>query len=63
MARRRADLLLVERGLAPTRSKAQALILAGNVLTDADRRVEKAGEMFEILEENKADHVKAVLKI
>ncbi|HEX6851208.1 MAG TPA: TlyA family RNA methyltransferase [Candidatus Polarisedimenticolaceae bacterium] len=43
MKRVRADQLLVERGLAGTRAKAQALILAGRV-TRAGRRVEKAGE-------------------
>ncbi|MEM9692622.1 MAG: SAM-dependent methyltransferase, partial [Myxococcota bacterium] len=45
MAKRatRADLLLVERGLAPSRARAQALIMAGEVFT-GDRRVEKAGE-------------------
>jgi predicted rRNA methylase YqxC with S4 and FtsJ domains len=29
--RKRLDLVLVERGLAPSRAKAQALILAGQV--------------------------------
>lgn len=43
MKRVRADQLLVERGLVPTRAKAQALILAGRV-TRAGRRVDKAGE-------------------
>src|SRR5690242_9195195 len=38
----RLDLLLVSRGLAPTRQKAQALILAGLVEVDG-RRAEKAG--------------------
>lgn len=38
----RLDLLLVSRGLAPTREKAQAMILAGRVEV-AGRRVEKAG--------------------
>ncbi|MBI3092607.1 MAG: TlyA family RNA methyltransferase [Candidatus Tectomicrobia bacterium] len=33
-ARRRLDALLVERGLAPSRAKAQALILAGQVLVN-----------------------------
>jgi 23S rRNA (cytidine1920-2'-O)/16S rRNA (cytidine1409-2'-O)-methyltransferase len=41
--KQRADLLLVERGLAPSRAKAQALILAGRVFV-GERRVEKAGE-------------------
>ncbi len=39
----RLDLLLVARGLAPTREKAQAMILAGLVSVDG-RRAEKAGE-------------------
>ena len=39
----RLDRLLVERGLAPTREKAQAMILAG-LVTVGGRRVEKAGE-------------------
>jgi 23S rRNA (cytidine1920-2'-O)/16S rRNA (cytidine1409-2'-O)-methyltransferase len=39
----RVDQLLVDRGLAPTRQKAQALILAGDVWT-GDRRVDKAGD-------------------
>ncbi len=38
----RLDLLLVSRGLAPTREKAQAMILAGQVEVDG-RRAEKAG--------------------
>lgn len=43
MARReRADLLLVSRGLAPTRHKAQALIMAGKVFAGG-KRVEKPG--------------------
>ncbi len=41
----RADLLLVERGLAETRSKARALIMAGEVVA-GERRVEKAGELL-----------------
>jgi 23S rRNA (cytidine1920-2'-O)/16S rRNA (cytidine1409-2'-O)-methyltransferase len=43
--RSRADLLLVERGLAESRTRAQALILAGKVFS-AERRVEKAGDML-----------------
>ena len=39
----RADQLLAERGLAESRSRAQALILAGLVYS-ADRRIEKAGQ-------------------
>jgi 23S rRNA (cytidine1920-2'-O)/16S rRNA (cytidine1409-2'-O)-methyltransferase len=39
----RADQLLVERGLAESRSRAQALILAGKVFS-GERRVEKSGQ-------------------
>ncbi|HVE65463.1 MAG TPA: TlyA family RNA methyltransferase [Thermoanaerobaculia bacterium] len=42
MARSRLDLVLAARGLAPTREKAQALILSGAVSVDG-RRVDKAG--------------------
>jgi 23S rRNA (cytidine1920-2'-O)/16S rRNA (cytidine1409-2'-O)-methyltransferase len=42
----RADLALVEQGLAPSRAKAQALILAGEVLA-GDRPVEKAGDLVD----------------
>ncbi|HUM12384.1 MAG TPA: TlyA family RNA methyltransferase [Myxococcaceae bacterium] len=38
----RLDVLLVELGLAPTRAKAQALVLAGQVVVD-DQRVDKPG--------------------
>jgi len=41
--KRRADVLLVERGLAPSRERAQALILAGLVCSGT-RRIDKAGE-------------------
>jgi 23S rRNA (cytidine1920-2'-O)/16S rRNA (cytidine1409-2'-O)-methyltransferase len=44
-ARRRADQLLVEQGLAESRTKAQALILAGLVSCNA-RRVDKPGEQL-----------------
>jgi len=43
MKKERADKLLVERGLAETCQKAQALIMAGLVAADG-RRVEKAGQ-------------------
>jgi 23S rRNA (cytidine1920-2'-O)/16S rRNA (cytidine1409-2'-O)-methyltransferase len=43
MAKPRADQLLVDRGLVESRSRAQALILAGKVFS-GDRRVEKAGQ-------------------
>jgi 23S rRNA (cytidine1920-2'-O)/16S rRNA (cytidine1409-2'-O)-methyltransferase len=42
-AKRRADQLLVDRGLAESRARAQALILAG-VVYAGERRVDKAGE-------------------
>jgi 23S rRNA (cytidine1920-2'-O)/16S rRNA (cytidine1409-2'-O)-methyltransferase len=42
-AKRRADQLLVDRGLAESRQRAQALILAGLVFT-GERRIDKAGE-------------------
>ena len=41
----RADLLLVAQGLAESRTRAQALILAGNVFV-GDRRVAKAGDLL-----------------
>jgi 23S rRNA (cytidine1920-2'-O)/16S rRNA (cytidine1409-2'-O)-methyltransferase len=41
----RADQLLVARGLADSRARAQALILSGNVFS-GDRRVAKAGDML-----------------
>jgi len=41
--KQRIDQLLVERGLAESRQKAQALILAGQVLVDK-QKVEKAGQ-------------------
>jgi 23S rRNA (cytidine1920-2'-O)/16S rRNA (cytidine1409-2'-O)-methyltransferase len=41
----RADQALVDRGLVESRSRAQALILAGKVFT-GDRRVEKAGQLL-----------------
>ncbi|MGH9942020.1 MAG: TlyA family RNA methyltransferase, partial [Pyrinomonadaceae bacterium] len=43
--RERIDKLLVERGLAPTRTRAQALVLAGVVLV-GEQRVEKPSETF-----------------
>ena len=46
MARRRADVLVQLKGLAESRSKAQALILAGEVVA-GDHRVEKPGQLLE----------------
>lgn len=45
MAKQRADQLLVDRGLAESRTRAQALILAGLAYA-GDRKVEKAGQML-----------------
>lgn len=42
----RVDVLLEQRGLAPTRAKAQALILAG-VVYAGERKVDKAGEKLD----------------
>ncbi|PYP83494.1 MAG: TlyA family rRNA (cytidine-2'-O)-methyltransferase [Blastocatellia bacterium AA13] len=44
MARERIDKLVVERGLAETRTRAQALILAGQILVDT-QRIDKPGQM------------------
>jgi 23S rRNA (cytidine1920-2'-O)/16S rRNA (cytidine1409-2'-O)-methyltransferase len=44
-AKRRADQLLVERGLAESRTKAQALILAG-LVSCGEHRVDKPGEQL-----------------
>ena len=44
-AKRRADHLLVERGLAPSRSRAQALIMAG-VVYAGDAKVDKPGQQM-----------------
>lgn len=46
MRRERIDKLLVERGLAVSRTRAQALVMAGLVLV-GEQRVEKSSEMFE----------------
>ena len=43
MGKTRADQLLVDRGLAESRSKAQALILAGLVFS-GERKIDKAGQ-------------------
>lgn len=42
--RLRVDILLVERGLAATRTKAQALVLAGQVF-NGEQRIDKAGQL------------------
>ncbi len=43
--KKRADLLLVERKFAETRSKAQAMIMAGQVFIE-DKKIIKSGETF-----------------
>jgi 23S rRNA (cytidine1920-2'-O)/16S rRNA (cytidine1409-2'-O)-methyltransferase len=45
-ARVRADILLCERGLAPSRARAQSMILAGEVFA-GETRVDKAGALLE----------------
>ena len=55
----RVDILLVNKGLAPSREKAKAMIMEGNVFVDHNRE-DKAGSMFD---ENADIEVKgAVLK-
>ena len=46
MKRERIDKLLVERGLADSRTKAQAMVMAGIVLVD-EQRVEKPSHQFD----------------
>lgn len=41
----RLDVLLVQRGMAPSREKAKAMIMAGEILVDGERE-DKAGSMF-----------------
>ena len=45
MAKIRVDLLLVEKGLAPSRHRAAALIMAGRVLAGG-KRISKAGDLI-----------------
>ena len=44
--KKRLDMILVERGLAASRERARALILAGNVIVD-DHRIDKAGQQVD----------------
>jgi len=44
-AKERADKLLVDRGLAPTRARGQAMILAGQVYSGT-KRIDKAGDLI-----------------
>ena len=43
--KKRLDILLVERTLAPSREKAKAYIMAGQVYVDGQKE-DKAGSMF-----------------
>lgn len=45
MKKKRADQLVVELGLAETRAKAQAFIMAGQIFC-GEKRVEKSGDLF-----------------
>jgi len=57
-AKRRLDLVLVERGLAESRSRAQALIIAG-IVWSGDRRLDKPGQAVAVdlpLEVKGRDH-------
>jgi 23S rRNA (cytidine1920-2'-O)/16S rRNA (cytidine1409-2'-O)-methyltransferase len=56
--KKRADLLLVERGLVENRSRAAAIILSGKVFS-GERRIEKAGDLLAedaVLELRGQDH-------
>lgn len=44
MAKKRADVLLVEQGLAPSREKAKRIIMEGNAFIDT-QRIDKPGEL------------------
>ena len=58
MARRRADVELVARGLAASRARARALIMAGAVFS-AERRIDKPGQLLApdaALEVRRRDH-------
>lgn len=45
MAKQRADVLLVEQGLVPSRERARALVMAGKVFA-AERRIDKPGDLL-----------------
>ncbi|MEM8610124.1 MAG: TlyA family RNA methyltransferase [Myxococcota bacterium] len=58
MPKIRADVLLTEKGLAPSRARAQALILAGKVFV-GDRRIDKGGQAIDAdsaIEVRERDH-------
>ena len=46
MKKVRADILVVQQGIAESRAKAQAMILAGQILTTDGVRIEKAGQLL-----------------
>ena len=46
MKKIRADILVVQQGIAESRAKAQAMILAGQILTTDGVRIEKAGQLL-----------------
>lgn len=46
-AKQRADVLLCERGLAPSRARAQSFIMAGEAFAD-DKRIDKAGALVSV---------------
>jgi len=48
MAKKRLDVLLIERGLCESREKAQACILAGEVFNSQGERLEKPGMLYPV---------------
>ena len=46
MKKVRADIWVVQQGIAESRAKAQAMILAGQILTTDGVRIEKAGQLL-----------------
>ncbi len=46
--RERADILVVRQGLADSRTRAQALILAGAILDERDQRIDKPGQLLDL---------------
>lgn len=48
MEKERADLLVVQQGLCPTREKAKRLIMAGQIYDDKNQRIDKAGEKIPV---------------
>ncbi|MBF0780398.1 MULTISPECIES: TlyA family RNA methyltransferase [unclassified Granulicatella] len=48
MEKERADMLVVQQGLVPTREKAKRLIMAGQVYNEKHQRIDKAGEKLPV---------------